>query len=151
MTRWAMVIDLNKCIGCYACQLACKQEHFLPPDVFWNRVLISETGKYPAVRKQTYPVLCNHCDEAPCVDVCPTGASSKREDGIVIVDYRVSGKGSNRDRTVARHRPVSLPVRPRPGTSGTLMSRVVISPLSSVKRRPFNFTLNLAPTPRSIM
>lgn len=87
MTRWAMVIDLNKCIGCYACQLACKQEHFLPPDVFWNRVLISETGKYPAVRKQTYPVLCNHCDEAPCVDVCPTGASSKREDGIVIVDY----------------------------------------------------------------
>ena len=87
MARWGMVINLNKCIGCYACMLACKQEHFLPPGVFWGRVLVGELGKYPAVRKQVYPVLCNHCEEAACVDVCPTGATTKREDGIVIVDY----------------------------------------------------------------
>lgn len=87
MARWGMVINLNKCIGCYACMLACKQEHFLPPDIFWGRVLIGEVGKYPAVSKQIYPVLCNHCEEAPCVDVCPTGATTRREDGIVVVDY----------------------------------------------------------------
>ncbi len=86
MTRWGMAIDLNKCIGCYACMLACKQEHFLPPGIFWGRVLTGESGKYPAVRKQIYPVLCNHCEDAPCVEVCPTGASTKREDGIVMVD-----------------------------------------------------------------
>ncbi|MCX5803897.1 MAG: 4Fe-4S dicluster domain-containing protein [Proteobacteria bacterium] len=87
MARWGMVINLNKCIGCYACMLACKQEHFLPPNMFWARVLVGELGKFPAVRKQIYPVLCNHCKEAACVKVCPTGASVKRDDGIVFVDY----------------------------------------------------------------
>jgi Fe-S-cluster-containing dehydrogenase component len=87
MSRWGMVIDLQRCIACYACQIACKQEHFLPPDIFWGRVVIGETGKYPAVTKQTYPVLCNHCSDAPCVNVCPTRASTRREDGIVMVDY----------------------------------------------------------------
>jgi molybdopterin-containing oxidoreductase family iron-sulfur binding subunit len=67
--------------------VACKQEHFLPPGIFWNRVVIGETGKYPAVTKQMYPVLCNHCQEAPCVNVCPSGASTRREDGIVEIDY----------------------------------------------------------------
>lgn len=87
MARWGMVINLNKCIGCYACMIACKQEHFLPPEVFWARVLIGESGKYPTVRKLIYPVLCNHCEEAACVDVCPTGATTKQEDGIVVIDY----------------------------------------------------------------
>jgi len=67
--------------------LACKQEHFLPPGIFWGRVVVGEQGKFPAVRKLTYPVLCNHCEEAPCVDVCPTGASTKRADGVVVIDY----------------------------------------------------------------
>jgi len=82
-----MVIDLKKCIGCWACTMSCKEEHFLPPGVFWNRVLIGETGKFPAVVKQMYPVLCNHCKEAACVEVCPTGATTQREDGIVQIDY----------------------------------------------------------------
>ena len=85
--RWGMVIDLQKCVGCYACQVACKQEHFLPPDIFWARVAIGETGIYPAVKKQILPLLCNHCKEAPCQKVCPTGATTRREDGIVSVDY----------------------------------------------------------------
>jgi len=87
MTRWGMVIDLRRCVGCYSCMVACKQEHFLPPEMFWNRLLIGETGKYPAVTKQLYPVLCNHCKEAACMKVCPTGATTRREDGIVAVNY----------------------------------------------------------------
>jgi Fe-S-cluster-containing dehydrogenase component len=86
VARWGMVIDLKRCIGCYSCTIACKQEHFLPPGIFWNRLLIGEAGKYPSVSKQIYPVSCNHCKEAICVKVCPTRATTKREDGIVIVD-----------------------------------------------------------------
>jgi len=85
--RWGMVIDLTKCVGCYACVLACKQEHFLPPGIFWGRVLTGESGTYPAVTKELLPVLCNHCQEAPCQQVCPTGATTQREDGVVYVDY----------------------------------------------------------------
>jgi len=86
MPDWGMVIDLRKCIGCYSCMISCKQEHFLPPEVFWNRVVIGEMGSYPAVSKLTYPVLCNHCSEAACVKACPTRATTRRDDGIVIVD-----------------------------------------------------------------
>jgi len=66
--------------------IACKQEHFLPPEIWWNRILVSESGNYATVTKELYPVLCNHCEEAICVNVCPTGATTKREDGIVTVD-----------------------------------------------------------------
>ena len=87
MARWGMVIDIKKCIGCWACTMACIEEHFLPPNILWNRVLIGESGTYPSVVKEMYPVLCNHCKEAVCVEVCPTGATSQREDGIVVIDY----------------------------------------------------------------
>jgi len=84
--RWGMAIELKRCIGCNACVLACKAEHFLPPQIFWNRVLIGEKGKYPQVTKLIYSVRCNHCAEPKCVKVCPTGATQQREDGIVWVD-----------------------------------------------------------------
>jgi phenylacetyl-CoA:acceptor oxidoreductase subunit 1 len=84
--RWGMAIELKRCIGCNACVLACKAEHFLPPDIFWNRILIGEKGKYPQVTKLIYSVRCNHCAEPKCVKVCPTGATQQREDGIVWVD-----------------------------------------------------------------
>jgi Fe-S-cluster-containing dehydrogenase component len=67
--------------------ISCKQENFIPPFYFWNRVIIGELGKYPSARKLIYPVLCNHCEDAPCATVCPTGATSKRDDGIVKIDY----------------------------------------------------------------
>jgi Fe-S-cluster-containing dehydrogenase component len=86
MTSWGMVIDLRKCIGCYSCVISCKQEHFLPPGMFWNRIVIGESGGYPNVSKLTYPVLCNHCAEAACVKACPTRATTRREDGIVVID-----------------------------------------------------------------
>jgi phenylacetyl-CoA:acceptor oxidoreductase 27-kDa subunit len=86
MTRWGMVIDLKKCVHCYSCMIACKQEHFLPPEIFWSRLIISETGEYPLVRKLVYPIQCNHCQMAPCVDACPSKATQKRHDGIVMID-----------------------------------------------------------------
>jgi len=89
MARWGMVINTHICIGCYNCMVACKEEHFLPPGIFFARVLIGESGRYPSVRKLVYPVLCNHCDDPPCVDVCPTGATTKREDGLVTVDQAI--------------------------------------------------------------
>ena len=86
MSRWGMVIDLKKCIGCYSCVIGCKQAHGLPPNMFWNRVLTAETGEYPQVIRHLYPVLCNHCKDAPCVKACPSRAASRRTDGIVITD-----------------------------------------------------------------
>jgi molybdopterin-containing oxidoreductase family iron-sulfur binding subunit len=86
MAKWAMVIDLKKCVNCYACTIACKQENFLPPGIFWNRLLIGEEGSFPNARKITYPVLCNHCGTPVCVDVCPVEATYQGEDGIVEVD-----------------------------------------------------------------
>jgi phenylacetyl-CoA:acceptor oxidoreductase subunit 1 len=84
--RWGMAIEQKRCIGCYECVLACKAEHFLPPEIFWNRVLIGEKGKYPTVTKLIYSVRCNQCADPACVKVCPTGATQQREDGIVWVD-----------------------------------------------------------------
>jgi Fe-S-cluster-containing dehydrogenase component len=86
MTRYAMVIDLKKCIGCHSCTVACKVENSTRPGIFWNRVEDRELGKYPSVRRLFLPKPCMHCQNPPCVDVCPTGASFKREDGIVLVD-----------------------------------------------------------------
>jgi molybdopterin-containing oxidoreductase family iron-sulfur binding subunit len=88
MTRWGMVIDLARCIGCNACTLACKIEHGTPEDVYYTRVYTEETGTFPDVQTTYVPALCRHCVDAPCVSVCPTGASYQREDGVVLVDEK---------------------------------------------------------------
>lgn len=89
MTRYGMVIDLKRCVGCYACVLACKSENGTPKGIFYTRVLDKEEGTFPNVKKTYVPVLCNHCKNAACERVCPTGATSKRADGIVLVDQNV--------------------------------------------------------------
>jgi len=81
-----IVIDLKRCIGCYGCQVACKAEHATRPGTTYARLFRRESGSYPEVRRLSLPLLCMHCREAPCVEVCPTGASQKRLDGIVFVD-----------------------------------------------------------------
>ncbi len=87
MPRLGMVIDLKKCAGCYACVAACKSEHATPPGVFWCRVVKQETGTYPRVRRSPLPLACMHCADPPCEQVCPTGATQKRADGVVFIDY----------------------------------------------------------------
>jgi len=92
--RWGMLIDSNKCAeGCNDCVQACNDEHGLTgfdrpaTDAQWIRKVKlkdKQTG-----HTQTLPLLCQHCEKPPCVDVCPTGASFKREDGIVLVDKHI--------------------------------------------------------------
>lgn len=85
--HWAMVIDLKKCVGCYACTAACISENKLPPGVYYRPVLEEEGEKYPDVKRTFTPRPCMQCDKPPCVTVCPVNATWKREDGIVVIDY----------------------------------------------------------------
>ena len=83
--RWGMVVNLSKCVRCYACIAACRIEHYLPMGVSWPRLVALETGtEHPTV--STYSVRCNHCKNAPCISVCPTGATYQRDDGIIMID-----------------------------------------------------------------
>jgi len=87
MTRWAMLADLNRCVGCQTCTVACKHANATAPGVQWRRVLDIEAGTFPDVARAFVPVGCMHCEDPPCVDVCPSTATRKREDGLVTMDY----------------------------------------------------------------
>jgi len=87
MPRYGMLVDLTKCAGCSACTVACQAQNQLHPAEHWVRVQIEEQGQYPAVMRRFLTVQCMHCGRPTCVSVCPTGASYKRRDGIVLVDY----------------------------------------------------------------
>ena len=86
MPRYGMVIDLDSCIGCRACMEACKVENNTPESAYWMYVFRLEEGEYPRTQTSFLPRPCQHCDNAPCVKVCPVGARFKREDGIVLTD-----------------------------------------------------------------
>lgn len=85
--RYGMAIDLKKCVGCNACAVACKAEHNTPGGILFTSVLDREMGRFPDVIRVFVPVLCNHCEKPTCLDVCPSGATSRRPDGIVMIDY----------------------------------------------------------------
>ena len=85
--RYGMVVDLNRCVGCQTCTIACKHANDTPPGVQWRRVLDVERGTFPDVERLFMVVGCQHCAEPPCVPVCPTGATKQRADGLVTMDY----------------------------------------------------------------
>ncbi len=87
--HFVMVMDLRKCIGCQACTATCMIENLVPKGQHRTFVPEMEIGEFPNVRKGFLPQLCNHCDEPSCVSVCPTGATFKRKDGIVVVDNTI--------------------------------------------------------------
>jgi Fe-S-cluster-containing dehydrogenase component len=91
------IIDVDKCMFCIGCQLGCKDEHVgndwtpyaKPQPVtgqFWTKVNRVVRGTIPKVKLAYYPVMCMHCDDAPCIEACPNGSISKRADGLVVID-----------------------------------------------------------------
>ncbi|MHB8621881.1 MAG: sulfate reduction electron transfer complex DsrMKJOP subunit DsrO [Sulfuricaulis sp.] len=91
--RWGLLVDISKCHDCDACVTACRTEngwygHNRPAtDSQWIRKVTLKDKQSGYV--ESLPVMCQHCEEPPCVDVCPTGASFKRADGIVLVDKHI--------------------------------------------------------------
>src|SRR4030067_1339596 len=108
--KFGMVIDMGLCIGCRRCMYACKRENNVPDTISPPWIIVFETESkigieghyvtperpsegttmmYTKVRRDKWymPTQCNHCDNAPCVKVCPTGASYKDVDGLVVIDY----------------------------------------------------------------
>jgi Fe-S-cluster-containing dehydrogenase component/formate-dependent nitrite reductase membrane component NrfD len=84
--RYGFVIDQNRCIGCHACTVACKEEHNIAVGVNRTWVKYIEKGHYPDTRRHFAVLRCNHCDDAPCIEICPTVALFRRKDGIVDFD-----------------------------------------------------------------
>ncbi|MDH5507477.1 MAG: 4Fe-4S dicluster domain-containing protein [Anaerolineae bacterium] len=81
---WAMVIDQDKCNGCTYCQAACRASNDIAPNITWNKLYqVDQIGE----RDIYLSVGCMQCENAPCVSVCPVGASYYRDDGIVMMDY----------------------------------------------------------------
>ena len=84
--NYAFLIDNRRCIGCHACSVACKAEHEVPLGVARTWVKYVEKGEFPETRRTFTVTRCNHCDDAPCVEICPTTALFRRRDGIVDFD-----------------------------------------------------------------
>ena len=84
--RYGFVIDQTRCIGCHACTVACKEENRVPLGTFRTWVKYVEKGEFPNTRRHFAVLRCNHCDNAPCVTICPTVALYRRPDGIVDFD-----------------------------------------------------------------
>lgn len=87
--RYGMVFDMDACVGCQTCTIACKQTNQTTPGVLWRNVLDLEVGQYPQVDRSFLLTGCQHCAQPSCVPVCPTGATYKREDGLVVIDYDI--------------------------------------------------------------
>ena len=94
MTKLGIAINLERCVGCNTCANACKMQNNIPMNMLYIRVETDGVdtadgaqGTYPDLSRTYIPVACQHCDNPECVSVCPTGASYRREDGVVLVDH----------------------------------------------------------------
>ena len=87
MARNCIVVNLDRCTGCFGCEVACKMENGVALGERWSKVLtVGPVGEYPDMTRYALPTMCQQCENAPCVSVCPTGASYRDEDGVVLVD-----------------------------------------------------------------
>jgi Fe-S-cluster-containing dehydrogenase component len=86
LPNYAMVIDLHRCTGCGACAIGCKKENNTPDGIFWAHYIHETVGAFPAVKYTYIPTLCNHCENAPCVEACPVDpkAMYKEENGLTL-------------------------------------------------------------------
>lgn len=87
MSHYCLVVDLNLCTGCMSCEISCKQENDVALGQYWNKVLRIGQGDSTDTFKQYWmPTMCQQCADAPCVHVCPTGASYRNEDNMVLIN-----------------------------------------------------------------
>lgn len=87
MDKKILLIDIDQCVRCYACEIACKQENDLPVGPRWLQIMTIEPRKVLGdLRLDFVPLPCLHCDDPPCAYFCPAGAIRKRDDGIVLID-----------------------------------------------------------------
>jgi Fe-S-cluster-containing dehydrogenase component/formate-dependent nitrite reductase membrane component NrfD len=84
--RYGFILDQTRCIGCHACTVACKAENDVPLGGFRTWVKHIERGTFPDARRSFAVLRCNHCDDAPCIEICPTRALFRRDNGIVDFD-----------------------------------------------------------------
>lgn len=96
MTRYGMAIDLNRCIGCHTCSIACKVANNMPENMqySWVDTIGGESrdtasGEFPNCSMSYHPMQCQHCEQPACMANCSTGATQQREDGIVWIDYEL--------------------------------------------------------------
>ena len=87
MSRYGLAVDLKKCVGCKACVVGCKAENEVPESVFRLTTHEIEKGSFPHVETEFRHDQCRHCENAPCISVCPTKASYKDEKGFVRIDF----------------------------------------------------------------
>ena len=88
MARYAMVIDTQRCVGCHACVISCFMENEVPDGFTRDWITEIVSGEFPDFRSEIRSERCNHCDNPPCVFVCPCGASYKEDNGTVLVDHK---------------------------------------------------------------
>ena len=88
--RNALVVDLERCIGCFGCEISCKMENNVALGEYWNKVVVKGPyGTFPDIEEYWLPTMCQQCEDAPCVHVCPTGASYRDENNVVLIDKSV--------------------------------------------------------------
>lgn len=87
MSRQTLIIDLDRCIGCFSCTVACQVVHGALAETRRMDVYkIGPLGMFPELTMHYLPVMCQHCQNPPCVEACPTGATRKNEEGLVLID-----------------------------------------------------------------
>ncbi len=85
--RFGWFIDTRRCFGCHGCEVSCKAENDVPLGNYIRQTFYKDVGAYPKVARMFLPMSCQHCEDAPCLKACPTGAISKGTGGSVIIDY----------------------------------------------------------------
>ena len=88
MARNCIVVNIDRCTGCYACQVACKMQNEVALGLAWNKVkIVGPVGEYPKMVRYPLPTMCQECENAPCLEVCPTGATYRDEEtGVILID-----------------------------------------------------------------
>ncbi|MCH2182391.1 MAG: 4Fe-4S dicluster domain-containing protein [Mariniblastus sp.] len=87
--KYGWFIDTRRCFGCHGCEVACKAENDVPLGNYIRQTIYKDVGEYPKVARMFLPMSCQHCEDAPCIKACPTGAISKGVGGSVLIDYQV--------------------------------------------------------------